>query len=368
MSRQYNNYPPCFPIRVFYTGTDTLQEGYALCYDWDAASKTVNSVTTLEDRFITVEKPSFNNLAHFAGVVAPGSAGKQGPCHIEIIAPAYVQPNVNIWCDEDVAAADLLGITPGSYAFTKGAIYDGIFRARSLEAQDRSSTAGPVMVQFGPIEVSAEERMAAVNEIIGLGDVGSAVATTAAGQWLYTEITAGSVAPTSDGALLLTGGSATDADGVQIQRGGLGVILAAGRKLYMSLEVMPANVANADLFFGLAELDTTLIASSAITSANHLGWTKFTSDGVMLHNGEKASAGATTAAGTLVDATWSKFAMLVNGVTSSAQYINNVAVAGLATANIPIVGITPSFVCQVNATATAPTLSVRRFALRQQLQ
>lgn len=87
--------------RVYFSGTDTLQEGYALCYDQDASPTATNPFERLG--FI-VEKPATANLAAFAGLVSAGDAGKTGPCYLDIIVPtpgevvtAYTKANATAW-------------------------------------------------------------------------------------------------------------------------------------------------------------------------------------------------------------------------------------------------------------------------------
>ena len=70
-----------------FTGTDTLKEGYPLCYNRD--SNTGVTVTSQETdkiyRDTQVEKPASGNLDNFAGVVAPEFDGRTGPCEVELI-------------------------------------------------------------------------------------------------------------------------------------------------------------------------------------------------------------------------------------------------------------------------------------------
>ena len=61
--------------RVFYTGTDTLYEGYSLCYDWNTTTGGSISESNV-NRVLRVEKPESANLDMFAGFVAAGSGGK----------------------------------------------------------------------------------------------------------------------------------------------------------------------------------------------------------------------------------------------------------------------------------------------------
>lgn len=68
----------------YYTGTDTLQSGYALCYDTAASATATDEKTRLGQ---AVLKPATAHLKAFAGIVHPSSAGKTGPCFVDIIVP-----------------------------------------------------------------------------------------------------------------------------------------------------------------------------------------------------------------------------------------------------------------------------------------
>jgi hypothetical protein len=88
--------------RVYYTGTDTLKEGYALCYNFDATDVTAENLTLSQAdslvetpaRRLQVEKPTINNSTHFAGVVSQKFTDFTGPGWIEINMPGSV---CNIW-------------------------------------------------------------------------------------------------------------------------------------------------------------------------------------------------------------------------------------------------------------------------------
>jgi hypothetical protein len=84
--RSYNAVLPNRIRRVYYSGTDTLQEGYALCYKHDATDP--NTTNPEQSMGFNVVKPATANLALFAGVVAPSSAGITGPAFIDIIEPS----------------------------------------------------------------------------------------------------------------------------------------------------------------------------------------------------------------------------------------------------------------------------------------
>lgn len=140
-------------IRVAYTGTDTLKNGYPLCYD------TTKTAANDIEKFVT--KPTFANLIAvdaFAGVVtnAPsggyvGTGSTTSPLFIDIIPyDGRKMENVSVWTDQNVAAGDILAPIPGQYEWGRAVMSLGKFQARL--ASDRSATAGLCNGCFGPID------------------------------------------------------------------------------------------------------------------------------------------------------------------------------------------------------------------------
>jgi hypothetical protein len=198
---------------------------------------------------------------------------------------------------------------------------------------------------------------------------GSYNAQATTGDYILTQATAGSAAmsTTISGALAINAGSATSTQGANVQRAKSAFVPAAGKDLWFETTIQTTFPTFLEVFVGLAELDTTIIATSAISTANHIGWYSVTDDGVLLFGANKASAAATKAAATLASATNIKLGFKVNGITSIDQYINGV-LTGTAhvTANVPIVALYPSFVVQ-SAGTSQPVLSnlgYRVFQLR----
>lgn len=189
------------------------------------------------------------------------------------------------------------------------------------------------------------------------------------GDWVLTQATAGTgaISTVDPGTLVLDSNSTTDTQGVQVQRVKSMFIPAAGKDIWMEWEQKIADTPDYCQFFGgLSEIDTTLIASSVNSSANHIGFETVTENGVVIVAGEKAGTrGTVAAAHTLVDDTWVKFGFKVNGVTSIQPYVNGVPLSStLATANVPVVAMYPSFVCQTAGT-NDPILHVRALRVFQ---
>lgn len=180
----------------------------------------------------------------------------------------------------------------------------------------------------------------------------NAAATT--GDYVLTQATTGTgaISTAAPGVLELDSNSTTQGQGANLQRAKSAFLPSAGKHIWAEFNVKVVDTYDkAELFVGLSELDTTLVASQANSSANHIGWQCVTNDGVLLFSAEKASTGATASAATIAEATYIKLGFYVNGVTEIAQYVNGVLTGtNHVTANIPIVALYPSFVCQSGGT------------------
>jgi len=174
--------------------------------------------------------------------------------------------------------------------------------------------------------------------------------------YAFTNATAGTMAldPAGDnGVLLLDSNSTTVTQGCNLQRPAASFIPKAGRTIYFETRLKLVDTFDdCEFFAGLAELDTTIIGTSAVSTGNHIAFTCVTDNGVLLSNAEKATAGTTGVGTTLAEDTWVTLGIKVNGLTDITYYVNGAAVNKISTAaNIPIVGLAPSFVCQTGGTA-----------------
>ena len=177
------------------------------------------------------------------------------------------------------------------------------------------------------------------------------------GKYTATQATAGTFAlgDQAGGVALADCNSTTAAQGINVQLGttvGECFVPAAGKDIWFEAKVKAADIATGPEFFlGLAPVDTTIIASSALSTSNHIGWVSTTDDNVLLFAAAKAAAAATKAATTLVDDTYVTLGFKVNGVTSIDQYIDGVLQSTThVTANIPVTEMTLSLVCQSGGT------------------
>ncbi|HUU59217.1 MAG TPA: hypothetical protein VMZ50_06720 [Phycisphaerae bacterium] len=131
--------------RVYYTGGDTLQEGYCLSYDRDYGTASASEIA----RAYRVEKPAAANLKYFAGVVAEEDSGKTGPCWVSVIEP---QPNpgrlVKVYTDQDCTLGTTkLAVQNASYA-AGAAGSSNVTVATAMQTVDRSETNGTVLAQL----------------------------------------------------------------------------------------------------------------------------------------------------------------------------------------------------------------------------
>lgn len=194
----------------------------------------------------------------------------------------------------------------------------------------------------------------------------NAAATT--GDYVLTQATTGTAAISTarSGVLELDSNSTTSTQGATLQRAKAAIVPVAGSKIWAEFEIKVVDTYDkVEVFVGLSELDTTLIASSANSSANHIGWEITNDDGVLLFAGEKAGARGTKSAATIAEDTYIRLGFVVDGVTSIQQYVNGVATGtALATANVPIVALYPSFVCQ-SAGTNDPILHIKPYRVLQ---
>ena len=196
----------------------------------------------------------------------------------------------------------------------------------------------------------------------------NAAATT--GDYTLTQATAGTAAisTTAPGTLSIDSGSTTATQGANVQRLKAAFVPAANKSLWAEFRVSFTGVGalNVETFVGLAASDTTIIASSAMSTNNRIGWSSVTDDGVLLFDCDKAGTGTTAAATTIVSATVVRLGFYYDGSADTVQqYINGVATgSAIATTYIPKVVVYPSFVCQSGG-SDQPVLHVHGYRVFQ---
>lgn len=190
--------------------------------------------------------------------------------------------------------------------------------------------------------------------------------------WTLTQASSGtevSAFTDTGGTIDIDAGATTVTQGVNLQAKHAMFKPAANQDIYFECRVANSKVGG-ELFFGLAEVDTSIIATSAVSTANHIAYSSITDDGVLIGNGEKASAGTTTATlHTFVANTYVKLGFKVTGISKVEWFVDGVKKAvstNLATANIPIVVVCPSIVVQADGT-NQPVVTVDWVACYQQV-
>jgi hypothetical protein len=182
--------------------------------------------------------------------------------------------------------------------------------------------------------------------------------------YTLTQATQGTMALSAgadNGVLLLDCNSSTTTQGANMQRIAAQFTPKADRDIWFEARVKVADtgaLATAgEIFVGLSEIDTTIIATSVVSPSNFIGFSSVTDDGVLLSNSEKADAGTTSTGATIAEDTWITLGFHVTGVSTIDFFVNGVNVATHTTANIPIVALAPSFVMQSSGT-TDPIMHI----------
>lgn len=191
-------------------------------------------------------------------------------------------------------------------------------------------------------------------------------AATLAG-YTATQATSGTWALTDEvgGVALADSGAGVQHQGINVQKLGLSLKPAADKDIWFEARFKVVDSATtAQVFVGLADIDGTLLPSGALdANADYVGLTVLTTlAGVAELSACKATAqGQVTGIKTLVEDTYVKFGFKINGVTSIEYWIDDVKGSStLLTANIPIVDMTPTIVCQCDST-TDPILHLDYF-------
>lgn len=192
----------------------------------------------------------------------------------------------------------------------------------------------------------------------------------ATNDWTLTQATAGTAAisTTEPGVLLMNSGDTTGRHGPQIQKKVAAFLPAAGKDIWFECRVKPGFLTG-EIFFGLAAVDTTIIATSAMSTNNRIGWTGVAGDGVMQFDCDKAGTSSQTTGATLSTSAYKAFGFYYDGTADTVQqYVDGVAVgSAIATTYVPKAAVIfPTFVCQ-NQSTDQLTLAIggfRAFQLR----
>jgi hypothetical protein len=173
------------------------------------------------------------------------------------------------------------------------------------------------------------------------------------------------------GVVLADCDSTTATQGINVQLGGTAgesfLIPDSGMCLF-ECRIKAADIATGPEFFiGLAETDTTLVASSAMdTSKEYVGFKSMTDDNVILGCANDAAESTASSIHTFVDDAWVKLGFVIKNGSLVQFYVNGALKTNTITtaANIPANLLRPSVVCQSGGT-TDPIVHIDwwRFAV-----
>lgn len=189
------------------------------------------------------------------------------------------------------------------------------------------------------------------------------------GNYTLTQATAGTFAldtSVDDGVGLLDCASSTVTQGGNLQWQGPLVIPEAGKKVAFEVRLKGVDIGTGPEFFaGLSDIDTAIIAGSAMASNEMAGFYSVTDDNVLLFATEDTGTATAASASphTLVEDTYVKLGFVIDGVSDVDIYVDGVKAANTNTFDIPEgVPLAPSFVCQSNGT-TDPIIHIDWFAV-----
>jgi len=230
---------------------------------------------------------------------------------------------------------------------------------RRYDGEYESGTRGRSAQIFRGIDIAS---ILTGNRVRGFGFANDFLSNGDISDWTLTDTTASEGPATFaagdgiGGLAVLSAGSTIFTEGGQIQYGAGEMFIPAANKiiaLETSLTMTGIGALNVEFFFGLSVEDTTVIGSSANTSANHIGFESVSDDGIVLCLAEKAGTrpSSPVTGHTFVSGTNVRLGIRVIGVTNIEFYVDGVLVDDtVLTANIPIVEMTPTLVVQSGGT------------------
>lgn len=170
-------------------------------------------------------------------------------------------------------------------------------------------------------------------------------------------------------AILDAGVDTNEFDGVQVQFGGnstTGEMFkpTAGKRIWGEARI--TSTAAPRYFWGLAQQDTTLVTSNALTSQG-LGFSSFTNDNIVIGMAKDGSSTTTaTSIATITPATFVKLGFKVTGTGLIEFYVDGVKTANTIIANIPVTEMKPSFTCHIASNAATGQLKIDWFRIFQE--
>lgn len=190
-------------------------------------------------------------------------------------------------------------------------------------------------------------------------------------QWTET-LNSGTVAMTAvnGGALLITCAN-TDEAITQIQRTSAGWLPTAGKKTFFKARMKVADADLTDILIGLAAIDTTLVAASAIGVTDALAFFKAATDtSFTFYNRKDATTGSTSAAsiGTVANDTYFTVGFAYDGVDKVYYMFNDVVLGSVdgSSTYLPDAQLSPSICIGQEGTGGALTATIDYIMVAQE--
>lgn len=386
--------------RVYYTGTDTIYNGYALCYD------RVGTTATVADwnRASWVEKPSSGNLDNFAGfaIGLPGT-GKAGPCLLKIVDKSKRQLGIAygvsaITIGHTVGIRVIVGATGyhvwDSLGTTVGVARQTTSAAGAVLVENESSPVTPVLRAYGALagegpayalwedcpwlEMMLDPTKGTIyfNNFVDGFQPFTGTSTTEVTDWIQTEVASGLTQYKTDAALDAHGvlrvsseAYASADDGITVMWRATPWVTEDTKTLWFEARIKVTGAVTPDQFFiGLCNTLTSMHPSGVIDDTvdkigfyTHSGSTTLTLEFITSKTTVQA---ATAAAATIAQNTWIKVGFKVTwsgSVQTVTPYVNGVAGTAHATAaSVPtaLTGLGICLAAHVDQTSTVAVLDV----------
>ena len=194
-------------------------------------------------------------------------------------------------------------------------------------------------------------------------------------EWTLTQATAGTgaVVAGAGGLLALDSASSTADQGVQVQRNASCILPAAGKPIIYECRFKVTDLANnCQLFLGLSDIDTTILAAGDLASSDCVGFVSdtatiaATAGSLDLFSVKATVEGQVVAPHTMVEDTFFTIGFYVDGLTAVTPLLNGEPGTPLTTGgtHIPVLPMAPSFACLSEGTVD-PILTVDWYYLLQ---
>ncbi|TET54812.1 MAG: hypothetical protein E3J64_01310 [Anaerolineales bacterium] len=381
--------------RVFYNGTDTLYNGYAMCYQ-----RAYGTAANAEwNRASWVAKPASGNLDNFAGFIigVPGT-GKAGPGIFKIVDKSKRQLGIG-YAGAATTIGAVLGIINGSYYLwpsmpTIATARQTTTAAGEILVENESSPVTPAMAPYGALAgegpayalwedcpwlemlLDPTKGSTYFNNFVDGFQPFTGTSTTEVTDWIQTEVTSGLTQYKTDAALDAHGvlrvsseAYASADDGITVMWRATPWITEDTKTLWFEARIKVTGAVTPDQFFvGLCNTITSMHPNGVIDDTvdkigfySHSGSTTLK---LAFITSKAAIQAATATAATIAQNTWIKVGFKVSwsgSVQTVTPYVNGVAGTAHATAaSVPtaLTGLGICLAAHVDQTSTVAVLDV----------